>query len=81
MIGLSIHLDGDNCWPDMRGTEWLKGQITSIARLKEGTQQGNSSIAVRIKLEDGREVIAETTYKLFAGAALAFQVAEEREKP
>lgn len=81
MIPLSIHLDGDGCWPDLAGAgdRMIRAQLNAIARLPMGMGSGKSSIAVRIDLPDGRVVIAETSLVLLRSALRAIEVREEME--
>jgi len=59
----------------------LHGQLVSIGLLRNGTTEGRASVALVARLDDGRYVIAETTWRLFntASRALAASpaVAEE----
>lgn len=71
---LSVIMNGDNCWPDLR-TGFIEGQWIGIARLPNGTVQGNATVTVRIELPDGRTVLAETTLALLSSAVRAFEVA------
>lgn len=80
MIHLDVHIDGDNCWPDLVNEHgqpnFISGQWTGIARLPGGTASGKSSVTVRIELPDGRVVLAQTTLDLLVNAVMAFRVAE-----
>lgn len=72
MIPLSIHMDGDNAWPDLKETGFEEGDFSSVAILDRGLVSGLPSVALRIALPDGRTVIAQTTARLFCTAARAF---------
>ena len=73
MPQLNIHLDGDNCWPDLLEKKVIHhtGPI-DVAALAGGMQSGKTSVSIRIDLPDGTTVIAETSLTLFAAAARAF---------
>ena len=81
MLKLVVHLDGDNCWPDLKdkvGTpDYIFTKIVSIARLPAGMQSGLSSVSVRIDLPDGKVVVAETSLALLRNAVLAFEEADK----
>lgn len=49
----------------------LHGQLVSIGLLRNGTTKGRASVALVVRLDDGRHVIAETTWRLFNTAAQA----------
>jgi hypothetical protein len=71
MIPFSIILDGDNAWPDIRNKRMHDASIVGVAVLNEGMQSGKPSVAFRIDLKDGSVVIAQTSARLFCGAAKA----------
>lgn len=75
MISMNIILDGDRAWPDLNSKEVIHlGQGAppiSVAVLEMGLASGRPSVAIRIDLPDGRVVVAETTARLFCGAANA----------
>lgn len=77
MLALKIILEGDGCWPDLKGNEeriiHLKdaGEI-EVAALGGGMTSGRPSVAIRLDLPDGRVVFAETSMRLFLAAARAF---------
>jgi hypothetical protein len=72
-IGLNIILDGDNCWPELREKGWIEGKLVAVAALVNGTVEGNPTVTLRIELPDGQTVLAQTTLRLFNGAARAFR--------
>ena len=78
MPQLSIHVDGDACWPDLAlGPDLdldmiLHGELVSIAALPGGMASGKVSVTVRITLDDGRTVLAETSLALLHMALSAF---------
>lgn len=69
---LSMHLDGDHCWPDLTEREWEEARLVSVAVLPNGTSEGRPSVTLRVETEDGRVFLAQTTLRLFATAARAF---------
>jgi hypothetical protein len=59
-----LHMDGDECWPDLHGREVLNGgHVIELALLRGGMASGRSSVTIRINLEDGRVVIAQTSLR------------------
>jgi len=74
MIGLTIHVEGDNCWPDLKNREIIKGDLVSVAALPEGMTSGRTSVGFRVELPDGKVVFCETTMRLFLNAANIFKV-------
>lgn len=58
-----------------------QGMLTHIGLLRHGTDGGQASLAMIITLQDGTQVLAETTWKLFKTAYMALAaspvVAEE----
>ena len=72
MIPLKINLEGDGCWPDLQAKPFSSGVIQEVAYLVGGMISGNPSVSLRIQLDDGSIVVAETSAKLFvmAGAAI-----------
>jgi len=80
---LKMHMDGDNCWPDLEGKSVIHlGEEANIevARLRGGMTSGKSSVSFRFDLPDGRIVLAETSLALFTTAADAFRAREEAER-
>jgi len=68
---MTIHLDGDNAWPDLavRRDEIIHlgdGDSIGVAVLDGGMTSGLPSVAFRFDLPDGRPVIAETSWRLLA---------------
>ena len=66
MIPLSIHLDGDKCWPEL--TDWTEAEDLQIAVLPRGTSSGKPSVTIRVELPTGEIVLAQTTARLFCMA-------------
>lgn len=75
MMRLELKLDGDGCWPDLAKAQedglliHLAGKPIEVALLKGGLASGAHSVAIRLDLEDGRVVMAETSAALFLAAA------------
>lgn len=75
MISLDLRIDLEQTpWTDLRPATLLHGGLTGIGLLRHGTSEGRASVALRIRLDDGRTVIAETTWRLFHTAARALAV-------
>jgi hypothetical protein len=74
MPALTLKLDGDNAWPDLpnRTVHHVTGMF-EIAGLAGGMESGKPSIAIRLDLDDGSSVVAETSLALFLMAADAFK--------
>ena len=68
MIPLSIHLDGDNCWPELTEKGWTEAEDLQIAVLPRGTTSGRPSVTIRVELPSGEIVLAQTTARLFCSA-------------
>lgn len=64
MPQLSIHVAGDHCWPDIDLTTVLHGELTGIAALPGGMASGKVSVTLRLTLDDGQTVLAETSLAL-----------------
>lgn len=82
MPAMKIIMDGDGCWPDLK----LGGRPVihttdpiEVALLRGGMKSGKASVGIRINLEDGRTVIAETSLALFTAAADAFRARLDEE--
>jgi hypothetical protein len=77
MVALTMHLQGDGCWPDLAeklGTEaHLEALEFSVALLEKGMASGKPSVMMRVDLPDGKFVIVETSLVLFLTAADAFR--------
>lgn len=61
-------------WDDVDPKSLLHGQIERVGLLRHGTSQGRASVALLIRLDDGRVVVGETTWRLFNTAARALAV-------
>lgn len=82
MIPMKIHLDGDNCWPDLRDKADKIVHVIGLeaAMLLGGTTSGATSVAFRFDLEDGRIVIAETSLALLDTAVQGMRAKERTVK-
>lgn len=71
MDPVHLHLDGDGCWPDLKGKVETMGHgvLTEVAYLKGGMVGGNPSITMRCKMDDGSEVLIETSARMFVTLA------------
>jgi len=75
MIPLTIVLEGDNAWPDLKGREviHLREQprvAIQVAVLEGGLASGRPSVAIRIDLPGSQlSVVAETSARLYCMAA------------
>lgn len=80
MTPLTLHLD---CEQHPLPTERLVGHgtLSNIGLLRHGTDRGKASIAVIVTLDDGSQVLGQTTWALlrtaFAGLNASPIVAEE----
>lgn len=73
---LDIFANGENCWPDLhpsRGKGYKPGTIEGIAAMPAGTVNERPTVTLRIRLDTGETVLAETTLRLFQQAAAAFR--------
>jgi len=70
---LEINLNGDDAWPELRDKDFGHGIATHVAVLADGTSGGKPSVAIRGKLDDGTEVVIETTWNLLYSAARAIE--------
>lgn len=74
MISMTIILEGDNAWPDLKDKDFVhlrEGPPIQVAVLDQGMSSGRPSVAMRIDLPDGSSIVAETSARLFATAARA----------
>lgn len=82
MPAISMHLNGDGCWPDLKDRDYLFFDDVevklSIARLPEGMNTGNSSITIRIDNAhpDGQPILVQTSMRLFQLVAKSFRDAD-----
>ena len=72
MLALTVRLEGDGAFPDLRNKEVIhlanNAPPIQIAALEGGMTSGAPSIVIRVDLPDGRVVMAETSLRLFQGA-------------
>lgn len=75
MPALTIVMDGDKAWPDLRDKKILHlgndAPPLQVAVLAGGMASGKPSVTLRVDLPDGRTVLAETSARLFVSAARA----------
>jgi hypothetical protein len=78
MLTLSIIMDGDSAWPDLKKKD-ESGELVQvstglqIAVLSRVEKDAPTTVCLRVDLPDGRTVLAETTLRLLATAVRAFQ--------
>ncbi len=74
---MDIVLDGDG---SLKGIGRLEdGRLKKVMRLPRGMQGGRSSVAVLVRTADGRNILGQTSMRLFLTAAAAFIGSEKRE--
>jgi hypothetical protein len=73
MIPLSIHLDGDGAFDDLPRDAIAHGHATAIAYLDRGMASGKGSIALRVDVDGGGHVVAETSWALLHAAVRAIE--------
>jgi hypothetical protein len=81
MLRMTIKLDGDKAWSDLRSPDGmgikdgvvlpLESGAIQVAVLDGGMKSGLPSVCIRIELPDGRTVLAQTSARLFCLAARA----------
>lgn len=72
MIPITITPDIERApWTDLNEATTLQGTIERLGLLRNGTQQGRATVAMVVRLPDGTEAIAETTWRLFSLASRA----------
>lgn len=74
MPTMTINLDGDNAWPELRGKPVIhlaNDAVIKIVALAAGMASGKPSVCIRLDLPDGSVVLAETSARLFVMAAAA----------
>lgn len=81
MIGMKIHLDGDNCWPDLK-EKAEQGKLTEVtgmevAMLLGGMSSGKPSVAFRFDLEDGNTIFTQTSLELLESAVRSMRIRYE----
>jgi hypothetical protein len=75
MPSLTLKLNGDGAWPDLRVKPFVHlrddGPAIEIAVLNSGMSSGRPSVAIRLDLPDGTTVLAQTSARLFCSAGRA----------
>ena len=75
MIGLDLKLEpSEPVWPREEGDVVRfadEASLVDVAVLPRGMASGRPSVAIRLHLEDGSTVIAQTSARLFVTAARA----------
>lgn len=61
----------DGAWAPYLGDQPLHGQLTRIGVLPAGMSSGRPSASLLVVLDDGRAVLAETSWRNLALAAVA----------
>lgn len=73
MIQMTISLNGDGCWPDLKDKPVVHlgngAPPIQVAVLDGGLSSGRPSVTIRIDLPGGQTVLAETSARLFCAAA------------
>lgn len=74
MPSLDIHLNGENCWPDLPEKEVIPlmgsdAPPIGVAVLDGGMTSGQPSVSLRLDLPDGRVVVTETSARLLCTLA------------
>lgn len=73
MLPVEIHLDGDGAWPDLKDLVVPHGVLKEVAYLDHGMQSGKPSVTMRIEMDNGDVVLAETSVALFVMIAAALK--------
>ncbi len=72
---MTVILEGDNAWPDLKDKEFIhlgnEAPAIEVAVLSAGMTSGRPSVGIKIELPDGQTVVAETSALLFCTAAKA----------
>lgn len=66
-LNITTNLDIDP-WTDL-GDEFIPGDLARIGILPNGTESGHATVCLLVTLPDGRQVVAQTTLRLFLMAA------------
>ena len=61
----------DGAWAPYLGDSPLRGRLTRIGVLPGGMRSGRPSVGMCVVLDDGRAVLAETSWRNLALAAVA----------
>ena len=74
---LKLNMEGDGCWQDLHtlfaSRHLRRSESIEIAVMEKGMTSGKPSVAIRVNLDEGDVVIAETSLALFLSAADAFK--------
>lgn len=74
MATFSIIVNGENCWDDLKGQDFVflgeGAKPIQVAVIPDGLRH---RLHMRFDLPDGKTVIAETSLRLFIGAASTLQ--------
>jgi hypothetical protein len=73
MPAMTIHINGDGCWPDLQSRSDQPTADLGVACLPHGMLSGAPSVMIRINEADGRVALGETSLALFLQAADAFR--------
>jgi hypothetical protein len=87
MPELKIILDPEGTWEDLKPggdkaqkLRWNQHTSMTFARLAKGMQSGAPSVAIRLDMEGGGVIVAETSMALFLSAAKCFIARDEFER-
>lgn len=69
-MNTKILLDATNKMPELRGAP--RGLVETIAALPRGTTLGKTSIALSVRLDDGKRIFVETSLAHLQLAVAAF---------
>ena len=69
ILGMMFCDPGDGAWPDLVGKEIIHATTIAVAVLPDGMRTGKPSVSIRIDLENGQHVIAETSLALLLTCA------------
>jgi hypothetical protein len=70
MLAIDLKLDGDRAWPDLLEKRVIAVEgIMKIAGLAGGLTSGKPSVTIRLDLDDGTAVLAQTSLGLFLQVA------------
>lgn len=77
MINMTLIMDSEGAWPELQGKAKLvtlmgdAAPAMQVGVLPHGMTSGRPSVTFRLDLPDGTTVLAETSARLFCGAARA----------
>lgn len=78
MIPLDVTLNiDDKPWTDCKDV--ALGTIIRIGRLPKGTVSGKSTVTVLIKMDDGKQFMAQTTLALLVASTAALKSSAQKE--